>query len=144
MTPREAITLVAAVRGGCPGMEIVEGMPQLWHEVLEDMRFEDARQAVVNLVRRSPAYIAPADIRGEVRRIRDKRLESTLLPIPPADLTPVQTIAWQRRVTREIADGTYVPPELVGTRPLPAIEGTFRRVDDVIAETRAVLHQETP
>lgn len=130
MTPREAVALVAVVRAGCPGMEIVDGMPQLWHEVLSDLRVEDCRQAVVNLVRRSPAYIAPADIRAEVRRIRKDRLDRVPFPIPPSDLTPLETIAWGRDVTRQIADGTFVPVRVEGTLPMPAIENTFRRVDE--------------
>jgi len=130
MTPREAVELVQNVRGGCPGMEVVEGMPQMWYAALDDLRYEDCLQAVVVLVRRSPSYIAPAHIRAEVKRIRKDRLDRVPFPTPPPDLTPIETIAWQREVTRQIADGTYVPAQVEGTRPMPAIENTFRRVDE--------------
>ncbi len=143
MTPIETVALVRQVRATCPAQRLDEYTPDAWHPVLADLRFHDCNLAVIELAKRLP-FISPAEIRQEVRRIRKDRLDRTTQPIPPSDMTPVQTIAWQRRVTREIADGTYVPPVLVGTRPMPAIEGTFRRVDDVIAETRAVLHQEAP
>ena len=105
MNLREATSLIVMVRAGCPCMEIVEGMPEMWQAVLDDIRLVDAQAAVVALVRASPRWIAPADVRGEVRRIRDDRLDRNPLPAPPADLTAEEGIAWQRRAIKAIADG---------------------------------------
>lgn len=124
MTPREAVALVATVRAGCPGMEIVEGMPQLWHQVLGDLRIEDCQSAVVVLVRRSARYIAPAHIRDEVARIRAERLDATPLPQPPAELPdhPSAYRDWYRQTQKQIADGTYVPgPPLELVRAVPEL-----------------------
>jgi MoaA/NifB/PqqE/SkfB family radical SAM enzyme len=63
----DAIDLLEAARAGCPGMEIVEGMPQMWRDAMTDLDPTDARAAIVALVRRSARYIAPADIRAEIR-----------------------------------------------------------------------------
>ncbi len=105
MNLREATSLIVMVRAGCPGMEIVEGMPEMWQATLDDVRLVDAQQAVVALVRASPRWIAPADVRGEVRRIRDDRLDRTPMPTPPLGLDPAQGVVWRRDMLRRIADG---------------------------------------
>lgn len=130
MTPTETVALLRIVRAVCPAQKFDEFTSDAWAELLDDLRLDDCTLAVKHLGRRQP-FIAPSDIRSEVKRIRKDRLDRVPFPAPPPDLTPLETIAWQRQVTREIADGTYQhPSELVGTRPMPAIENTFRRVDE--------------
>lgn len=129
MTPMETVALVRQVRATCPAQKLDEYTPDAWAPILADLRLEDCAAAVVELGKRI-AFIAPADIRAEVRRIRKDRLDRVPFPTPPPDLTPLETIAWQRDVTRQIADGTFVPAQVEGTRPMPAIENTFRRVDE--------------
>lgn len=128
MTGTEALMLVRLVRAMCPQQKLDEYTPDAWAMVLDDLRFEDCRQAIKNLGARQ-VFIAPSEIRTEVRRIRRDRLDRTLLPIPPFDLTPLQTLEWQRRVTRQIADGTYRPSELERSRPMPRIEHIFRTIE---------------
>ncbi len=53
-------------------------------------------------------WCAPADVAAEVRRIRTKRLNDNPLPPPPPDLTPLQTIEWQKAATKRTADGEQV------------------------------------
>lgn len=132
MTPTEAVALVAMVRGGCPGMELVEGMPQVWHTVLADLRMVDCQQAVINLVTASSRYTAPADVRHEVRRIRDKRLEGMDVIQPPADLAPWGGyIPWLKATRKAIGDGEPAPePPALRPRDMRAIEGVFREVPD--------------
>lgn len=97
-----------------------------WIQVIGDLRFQDVSQAIVGHYSRSRDFVMPSEIRTEVRRIRDDRLLRTPLPAPPADLSPLETIAWQRQTTARIADG-WEPEPLVLTRPMPSLEGTFRR-----------------
>lgn len=126
MNRSESVALLRIVRAVCPQQKLDEFTPDAWSELLGDLRLEDCRLAVKALGQRQ-VFIAPAEIRTEVKRLRRDRLDRQPFPIPPPDLTPVETLAWQRDVTRAIADGTYRAPEVTGTRPMPAIENTFRR-----------------
>ena len=120
MTRTETVALLRIVRAVCPAQKFDEYTPDAWHELLDDLRLEDCRLAVKALGQRQ-VFIAPAEIRAEVRRIRRERLDRTPLPVPPPDLTPQQTLAWQRDTNRAIADGTYQPPPLELVRPMPAL-----------------------
>lgn len=121
--------LVATVRAGCPGMEIVEGQAQLWHEVLGDLRIEDCRKAVVRLVRQSSRFIAPATIRDEVMHLRSERLERVKFPEPPSNLPddPDAYRQWLIRTTKQIADTGRVPEprDELKPRDMTQIENTW-------------------
>lgn len=126
MTPTETVALLRIVKAICPAQKFDEFTPDVWAELLADLRLDDCRVAVKALGNRQ-VFIAPAEIRHEVRRIRADRLDRHPLPAPPAGLSPSQTIAWQRQTTRAIADGTYEPREVERTRPMPALENVFPR-----------------
>lgn len=104
MNPQEALTLTRMVAAICPQQRFDEFTPDAWGSLLEDVRFEDAQAAVKNLGRQQ-VFIAPSEILTEVRRIRNRRLETNPLPDPPDGLTVAGFIAWQRDTTRQIADG---------------------------------------
>lgn len=107
MTPDQTLRLCRIVKALCPQQAMDEFTPDAWHLLLAPVRIEDARTAVETLGRRS-AFIAPAEIIAEVKRIRAKRLADTPLPDPPADMTPVETLAWLKVTRRSIADGQPV------------------------------------
>jgi hypothetical protein len=80
--------------------------PDAWHELLGDLSLEDCKQAVTNVAKRQP-FVAPAEIRAEVRAIREERLNRTPVPPPPAELLD-DPAAYQRELLRSqkaIADG---------------------------------------
>ena len=81
MTPEQTLTLVRFAAAACPQQAIDEYTPDAWHELLADLQYDDCRAAVVSLGRRQ-AFMAPAEIRAEVRRIRDDRISRTVLPAP--------------------------------------------------------------
>lgn len=130
MTPTEATNLTRVVRSICPQQAFDEYSADAWYELLSDLRAEDCTNAVRNLGQRQ-VFIAPAEIRSEVRRIRSERLASTPDPIPPADMTPAETIEWLRDTRRAIADGTYTPPDQgeLKQRDMRQIEQTFQEVE---------------
>ena len=71
------------------------------------------------MAKRQP-FVAPAEIRAEVRRIRDDRLARTPLPPPPAELAD-DTGRYQRAVqagVKRIADGASLHRAIAGA-PLP-------------------------
>jgi len=61
---------------------------------------------VTAVAKRQP-FVAPAEIRAEVRRIRDERLARTPVPAPPADVAdqPGRYQMAIRAAVRRIADG---------------------------------------
>lgn len=132
MTPTEAVKLTRLVKAICPQQQFDEYTADAWGDLLADMRLDDCTEAVKRLGQQQP-FIAPAEIRAAVRKIRTDRLERTPLPAPDPDMTPVQTIQWLRNTRRAIADGTYVAPETPELAPRPVAElteGAFQRVED--------------
>jgi hypothetical protein len=130
MKHAEAVQLTRLVHAICPQQAIDQYTPDAWSELLGDLRTQDCMAAVRNLGKRQ-VFIAPAEIRTEVRRIRNERLAATPDPIPPHDLTPVQTIEWLRNTRKAIADGTYTEADAGELKPrdMRQIEQTLREVE---------------
>lgn len=130
MTPTETVQLVAFVSQISPAQKLDEFTADSWHELLDDLPFGDALAAVKRVGRRQP-FIAPADIRAEVRVIRRERLDkadSTYVP-PPGE----QSFSdYQRGLLahrRAVGDGAEIPEPL---RPIAApkpraLDAVFRR-----------------
>lgn len=85
MTPPETVLLTEYIQACCPQQVIGEYTPDAWHDLLGDLRLADCRLAVTEVAKRQP-FVAPAEIRAEVRRIRDMRLQDTEIPPPPPEL----------------------------------------------------------
>jgi hypothetical protein len=85
MTPTEAVLLTEYVAACCPQQRIGEYTPDAWHDLLRDLRFNDCRTAV-NIVARRQPFVAPAEIRAEVRKIREDRIARSAIPAPPPEL----------------------------------------------------------
>lgn len=107
MTPADAgrlLAIAASVDNRKPDPDAALA----WSVMLDGYRFEDCRDVIVEHYRRSREWLMPSDIINAVRRLRDKRLAEAPAPIPPPDLTPMQTIAWIKVARRRIADGEPV------------------------------------
>lgn len=117
MTKAEAVTLCRFAKAACPQQAFDTYTPDAWAELLGDLCFADAKLAVIELAKRQP-FVAPAEIRTEVRRIRAARITAYgTLPDPPAGLDPDNAHAYQRWLedtTKRIADGNP-PPRALGT-----------------------------
>ena len=85
MTPTETVMLTEYVQACCPQQVIGEYTPDAWHDILGDLSLVDCRAAVAAVARRQP-FVAPAEIRAEVRRIRNDRLARELPPAVPPEL----------------------------------------------------------
>jgi hypothetical protein len=99
--------------------------------VLADVRYEDAREAVLVLAARQ-AFVAPADIIAEVRRIRAARLVSADRVTPDVDPDDVAGwIAARREQIVALADGRIEAPSITAEgmdpRLAAALPGVFRR-----------------
>lgn len=137
MTPTEAAQLCKFALAACPAQKIDADTPAAWFVLLSDLRYEDAQQALVNVVRRQP-FVSPAEIRTEVRRIRGARLAAFgPIPAPPAAIAERGDEAirrWLLDAQTRIADGTVtahdqigVLPAAGGKRPLE-LENVFKHV----------------
>ena len=125
----ETTRLCKLISAACPAQRWEDETPAIWAGLLDDVRLADAIEAVKRLGRRA-RFIAPADIRAEVRAIRTARLER-FTPVPQCD--PDDSARWareQRALIRQVADGTYAGQvEIEGTeRPeiTRRIGGMFR------------------
>lgn len=121
MNREEAVILCRAVRALCPSQQWDSHTPDAWALVLDDVRIEDAQDALKALKGRQ-TWIDVSDILQEVRKARAKRIERYGHYDPPAELDPDDTEAytqWLADTRRAIGDGDT--PERaaieVGQRP---------------------------
>jgi hypothetical protein len=144
MTPQEAVMLSGYVEQLCPQQRFNEYTGDAWADLMPDIRYVDALEAVKALGAKQ-VFIAVAEIIAEVKRIRSKRIaEFGPMPPPPAEeLDPDNWkafIEWQKTTEKAIADGDLKPKELdLPERPMKQLENTFQR----IPRRRQYTEQET-
>lgn len=102
-----------------------EAAAKAWSVALRDVRFEDARDAVVAHYQRSADWVMPAQVIAEVRRIRARRIDAVTLD-PPAEVASDTAgyLRWLRRSRRAVADGWEPPVEALE----PAQPGRIREL----------------
>lgn len=120
MTPTETVILTRYVRACCPQQAIDEATPDAWHDLLGDLDLADCRAAVAAVAKRQP-FVAPAEIRAEVRRIREQRIARSVTPAPPAELAdePGRYNRILQANVRRIAEGHNLRAALTAGSPLP-------------------------
>jgi hypothetical protein len=100
---RDALPLAKAA---CPQQQFDQYTPDMWHELLGDLRFEDAQDALVSVVKAQP-FVSPAEIRDQVKKVRRQRLLDFGYVVPPAELAsnPEAEGRWIYETNQAIADG---------------------------------------
>lgn len=129
MNKTEAITLCRFVKACCPQQTLDEYTPDAWAMLLDDVRFNDAREAVTDLAKRQN-FISPAEIRLTVANIRRDRLNHAPDYQPPPGLTDAEYIGWLKQTRRLIADGEPVTDyahELPARNVKALVAGAFHR-----------------
>jgi hypothetical protein len=140
MTAAEAVMLCRFAKACCPQQAIDEYTPDAWHELLSDLRFEDCKAAVVDVVRDQP-FVSPAEIRARIAKVRaNRRIEfGPFTPPPELGDDPAAESQWVREMTRRICDGELTREQwdeeqrakgLIGNREAPELEGVFQRVSE--------------
>ena len=130
MNPLEAATLCKLAKAACPQQAIDEYTPDAWFPLLEDLRFEDAKDALFAVVKRQP-FVAPAEIRAAVKQIRGDRISAFgPLPNPPRDVeeNPALYGPWVGEMYRLIGNG-----DLVAGSPIPPDLEAQAKVAELIA-----------
>lgn len=130
MTPQEAVALCRFTAACCPAQKFDEYTPDAWSLILADVRFEDAKTAVVEIKKRS-TWVDPSDIISEVKKVRARRISAYGEIVPPADLDPdnvEEYVKWLRAAREAIGDGNPPPPvPELAKRDMKQLEGVFRR-----------------
>jgi hypothetical protein len=142
MTPTETVLLVRYVRACCPHQAMDEYTPDAWHDLLGDLPLADCKLAVQVVAKRQP-FIAPAEIRAEVRRVRNERIAHSVIPAPDPELDPPAHRAALAESVRRAADGELP----AGPEPLAITGGPKRErrhgqpaaLAELLTETRASL-----
>ena len=141
MKPTEAaalLTIAAAYDNRKPDADAAKA----WAMALDDLRFEDCREAVVAHYRSTRDWMMPSDVIAIVKRIRrDRLMVFGALPDPPRDIDPDDTpamLAWEYGVRRSIADGT-LKRDTPEPAPLSRAESAAR-----MKELRAAVQRRAP
>lgn len=108
MNKEQTAIIIAAVKALCPAQKMAELTPDLWHAVLGDLDFADARLAVANLGQRL-SFISPAEIYTEVRSIRSDRINSASLVYEPEPDESVEDFRRRLAAQREAAASGQIP-----------------------------------
>jgi len=110
VTPSEAVALTRYVKACCPQQQIDDYTPDAWFDLLGDLSMADCHEAVKVVGKRQP-FIAPAEIRAEVRRVRNDRLSREITPVPPREVAdePGRYRSELNAEVRKIADGLSIP-----------------------------------
>lgn len=84
MTPAESLVIVRLVRAACPAQKFDEYTPDVWHKMLLDLNYRECETAVIEIGKRQ-VFMAPADIRAEVKKTRAANSVRDQTAIPDAD-----------------------------------------------------------
>lgn len=104
MNREETVKLTRYIKAVCPQQAIDDFTPNAWHDLLGDVAYPDALAAVQIITGRKP-FVAPAEIRDEVRRIRTSRLEGfQYVPVEGDDDHRIYLAAYRAQRTA-VADG---------------------------------------
>lgn len=135
MTRPEAVTLCRLAKAACPQQAFDEYTPDAWFELLNDLRFDECKEALFKVAREQP-FVSPAEIRKAVKSVRSDRLmRFGSMPTPPFELggDPRAEMEWTKAIRQRVADGELTREEWDAREvelSQPALEATFRNVDE--------------
>lgn len=104
MTPTEAVLLTRYVEACCPQQRFDEYTADAWHDLLGDLDLQDCKEAAAEVARRQP-FVAPAEIRAQVKRVRALRLKGFVYVPTPGDDDPDIYLASVRAQRAAVASG---------------------------------------
>lgn len=134
MNHLETVQLVRVVASLCPNQKFDEYTPDAWAIVLEDVRYEDAQQAVKDIYRQPlgeqwSRRIEASHILDQVRKTRNAKIDAYGPIDPPPGLDPGQYPAWLRQARTAIANDTPPPKPQLTARPMPNLAEITQRIE---------------
>lgn len=123
---RQEITALLGLMAARDGRAIGEIEVEAWLEDVGAWDFATAREGVRRHYGRTREFMRPADLLGEIKAIRHKRLEDFGPIVPPRHLAddPRAEIEWTRRARERIASGLpveHAPALTTQARPVGAM-----------------------
>ncbi|MFE9810676.1 hypothetical protein [Streptomyces sp. NPDC005548] len=135
MTPADVVMLTAYVHALCPAQKIDQFTPDAWADVFDGVpqySLADCREGAARVAARQP-FVAPAEIIGEVRKIRESRLDDFQYE-PTVGETGEESAARRRAQVVACADGRRPPVlAIAGARPRPELQAALKGVAESIA-----------
>jgi hypothetical protein len=129
---RSEISLLLGVMAAYDRRTTGETDVAAWLDVIGDLDFADAVQAVKDHYRESSAWVMPADVRHRVKKIREERLaavgDDAAVPDADPDDVPAYLEALRAGRMRRASPPTRVASNRVNLRTLTA--NAFREVPD--------------
>ncbi|MFF2612665.1 hypothetical protein [Kitasatospora sp. NPDC058046] len=122
MTRDEAVALARYIHALCPQQRFDEYTPDVWGDVLVDVKFEDGKRAAVEIARRQP-WIAPAEIIAEVKQARNGRLDYFQYEPAPGEIGTQFTRNLRAQIAA-VVDGRRPPAVPYVGSPRPVLELT--------------------
>ena len=110
MRTAEVVQLLARIAAG-DNRQVDEAAARYWQDIVGDLDYRDAVEAVRQHRMASTDYLQPAHVRQGVKRIREQRIDAHLKEIPPYPNPDdvAGAIAHDKAWRRRLADG-YEPP----------------------------------
>jgi len=143
VTPQETLMITRYVKACCPQQHIDRYTPDAWHDLLGDLDAADCRQAVAAVARRQ-AFVAPAEIIAEVKRLRREASdrESIRELLDPAAYR-AKIAAADSAFLRKLAARTGQPVELKAIEPACAEPASEETRAAAAAKARRALNGRT-
>lgn len=140
MTPDQVVDLLTLIQAR-DNRQVGQTTVLAWHEDLEDLDFDDCREAVRRHFRTSIEWLMPAHVRQLVRAIRDERLANSDLVLPGAD--PASEADYReslRQIRQRLGDGQPPPFRAIPAAGHSEPTGEYRETrDDLAAKRKARL-----
>jgi hypothetical protein len=135
MTPEEVVMLAAYVHALCPAQKIDQYTPDAWCDVFAEVpqySLADCREGAARVAARQP-FVAPAEILGEVRKIREARLDDFQYEPTPGE-TGKESIARRRAQVAACANGERPAVIAITGRPRPELQAALDGVGAMPAD----------
>lgn len=101
--------------------QVTEGDVLAWYELLSDVEYRDAYEAVARHYARSETRLYPATVRAGVTSLRERRISQVVDEAPP-EVDPDDVAGYLEAVAHrraELADGRAVPLPQLPSVPAP-------------------------
>ena len=133
MNHLQTVQLVRVVASLCPNQKLDEYTADAWAMILDDIRYEDAQQAVKDIYRQPlgeqwTRKIEASHILDQVRKTRNAKIVAYGPIEPPPDLDPTTYPAWLRQARTAIANDTPPDRPILERRPMPNMTSITRSV----------------
>jgi hypothetical protein len=137
MNNSETVMLCRVIKSLCPSQPLDQYSPDAWAIVLDDIGFDEAKEAVRVIYREQGSdqewirRIEADDIIRQVKRVRRQRIDKIGDIVPPAGLTQAEERAWLKDTYRRAAIGETIDTNTRGELVAgPRLQLVGRRIED--------------